>query len=601
MIPESSVDLQAPHRGKGRSVGSNSSAFLTSPHRAAPAHPMRAATKPKCASCGRFVAITSHYFRCPSFLQSGSLQDPGSTEKITKHRHYLCIHCGYARMTYLPFLFVVSRNIFTWIYVAVLTVLASLIGIDCSLLCIDMQSGSLNNEFHVEAYKSLLFLVAASFHFVTPIFFILILTTRQTKLREIEAKSWSGKVVNYARRAEWDKVYQLIRHEDCDVNEVDRDGRSPLLYAAIQHNFQVIRDLQQFGADMEHVDINSCGVRYYLDAFVEKPDDYGVDDDDEQNPTVIEYDYLTAPTRAAKTGCAPDLHLCIELGCDLNKVDGNGHTPLLIACKEREIEIVEILIEYANKYGARKVDLNKPDKDGRTAVIIVTQYGYNDVLQLLLDTAQDIDVVHRDNEGISAFEHAISCNQKKCAKLIHQYKKERNIEERPSKMEHDEDRQSDSPDIATSLPKRKDSKLEIARQSVTKIAVPAELQQNELPSTEKPKKKDENTFLSAINTEQGAEAEADAEDRLDGNLRGDVRKHPIPESPLTPMTDHTPSKIELHHSDSIDRRIIRALTVENKGSLPPLPPNKMKKHMSAGDTDAIDKTMSIVVTNADGQ
>ena len=58
------------------------------------------------------------------------------------------------------------------------------------------------------------------------------------KSRKIVTKSFSGTVVHYARKLKWDKVYELI------------------------HNFQVIRDLQQF-SDMDHIDINSCGIRHY--------------------------------------------------------------------------------------------------------------------------------------------------------------------------------------------------------------------------------------------------------------------------------------------------------------------------------------------------
>eukprot|EP01083_Nonionella_stella_P052029 138225_1 len=49
--------------------------------------------------------------------------------------------------------------------------------------------------------------------------------------------------------------------------------------------------------------------------------------------------------------------------------------------------------------------------------LLPPQYGYNDVL-LLLTKAHDIDITKADNEGKTAVEHAMACNQKKCAKLI---------------------------------------------------------------------------------------------------------------------------------------------------------------------------------------
>eukprot|EP01083_Nonionella_stella_P080157 220117_1 len=45
---------------------------------------LRRAAQPVCSSCGDAVAVNSHYFRCPTFIQSGTMDD-----KITKHGRYL--------------------------------------------------------------------------------------------------------------------------------------------------------------------------------------------------------------------------------------------------------------------------------------------------------------------------------------------------------------------------------------------------------------------------------------------------------------------------------------------------------------------------------
>jgi len=45
----------------------------------------------------------------------------------------------------------------------------------------------------------------------------------------MDAKSFDGQVVHYARQLNWSKVYELIHREECDLNEVDRDGCFALL------------------------------------------------------------------------------------------------------------------------------------------------------------------------------------------------------------------------------------------------------------------------------------------------------------------------------------------------------------------------------------
>merc|ERR1712087_825241 len=139
-------------------------------------------------------------------------------------------------------------------------------------------------------------------------------------------------------------------------------------------------------------------------------------------------DRLTAATRAAASGCIEDMQLCIEFKCDLNKRDGNGDTPLMIACKERERDMVSMLVRQPG------VDVNLSDGSGRNVVILCSQFGYADNLEILL-TVPNIDVVHRDEEGMTAFDHAVSCNQKQCAKQLHQFKNMQGIVDEPKTVE----------------------------------------------------------------------------------------------------------------------------------------------------------------------
>eukprot|EP00483_Globobulimina_turgida_P003502 UN03508 len=73
----------------------------------------------------------------------------------------------------------------------------------------------------------------------------------------------------------------------------------------------------------------------------------------------------------------------------------------------------------------------------------------------------------------------------------------------------------------------------------------------------------------------------------DSDLQGDNKHHPIP-VPVSPDSAlGTPSNVELHESDSIDRRMIRALTHD-----------RLQNLENNADYFKSKKTMSIIVTNA---
>eukprot|EP00485_Elphidium_margaritaceum_P009729 CAMPEP_0202711482 /NCGR_PEP_ID=MMETSP1385-20130828/23291_1 /ASSEMBLY_ACC=CAM_ASM_000861 /TAXON_ID=933848 /ORGANISM="Elphidium margaritaceum" /LENGTH=243 /DNA_ID=CAMNT_0049371229 /DNA_START=108 /DNA_END=835 /DNA_ORIENTATION=- len=214
-------------------------------------------------------------------------------------------------------------------------------------------------------------------------------------------------------------------------------------------------------------------------------------------------------------------------------MDGDGHTPLLIACKEREVVIVRLLVQQANLYGRKRVDLNKTDADGRTAIIIATQYGYLNVLETLLNDAKPalVNVLHRDHAGKTAFEHALECNQKKCARLIHAYKKRYHL----------------SDDDADARPS--------AKVNTTHARTVDSGANDTKPRPHAPKGIDVALSPHKLMNQRTPSDLVDSDSEHDG----DVKKHPI----YTPSRSWAPSPaIELHESDSIDRRVLKQLTLD---------------------------------------
>ena len=75
---------------------------------------------------------------------------------------------------------------------------------------------------------------------------------------------------------------------------------------------------------------------------------------------------------------------------DLNKVNGNEQTPLMVACIEPKKEVVQVLL-LAN------VDVNKANNEGQTALFTACRCDHREITQLLLTAGADINKA--DNEG----------------------------------------------------------------------------------------------------------------------------------------------------------------------------------------------------------
>ena len=76
----------------------------------------------------------------------------------------------------------------------------------------------------------------------------------------------------------------------------------------------------------------------------------------------------------------------------MNKEDKDGRTPLYIAARKGQTEVVAALLATPG------IDVNKEDKDGRTPLFIAAQQGHTEVVAALLATP-GIDVNKEDKDG----------------------------------------------------------------------------------------------------------------------------------------------------------------------------------------------------------
>lgn len=99
---------------------------------------------------------------------------------------------------------------------------------------------------------------------------------------------------------------------------------------------------------------------------------------------------------AAGSGVAR-LHQLLACGANINAVDDEGKTALMLAAEKGQVGTVNALL-------AAGADVNATDDDGDTALMHAADEGNNAVVRLLLDAGADINI--RNKEGETAFDIA---------------------------------------------------------------------------------------------------------------------------------------------------------------------------------------------------
>ena len=276
-------------------------------------------------------------------------------------RHY-CADCGFARIVpFLPFLFVISRNLFVWFYLIIFIILGGIVGIECNILC----NEHIDRSQIVFSHSSKpIFIIALISHIMYPICFILMLRLKLVKNYFRKERNFAGSVITTirsvlnavdssgnnaaaAKSQDWGKFdeflsvnFDNIISRRIDINEIDEtNGRTALLYAAIEHQFDLMKELiDRYRADVHHRDINNHTICDLLNMPHER-------------------DRYNGPTRVIRSGNAVHLQsLMIEYGCDMNSYDGFGNTALIQAAMENESNLMQLMFELAEP----AIEIDKP-------------------------------------------------------------------------------------------------------------------------------------------------------------------------------------------------------------------------------------------------
>ena len=110
------------------------------------------------------------------------------------------------------------------------------------------------------------------------------------------------------------------------------------------------------------------------------------------------------------------LERCNSEESGLNTKDTNGWTAFMLACREGQKDVVQLLLNHSEI-----IDLNARNNFGMTAFMEACLIGHKDVVKLLLDHSNEIDLNARTNKGNTAFTTSCKNGLKDVVKLLLEY------------------------------------------------------------------------------------------------------------------------------------------------------------------------------------
>ncbi|XP_062711314.1 uncharacterized protein LOC134289471 [Aedes albopictus] len=188
-----------------------------------------------------------------------------------------------------------------------------------------------------------------------------------------------------ALRGNMEIVQMLIDDYAADVNAQDNDGNTPVLLAAKQNDWRMVQML---------IDKDS---KYFAD--------YKIANDDGQ--TLIHF--------AALSGNMEIVQMLIEnYAADVNAQDNDGNTPVLLAAKQNDWRMVQMLIDKDSKYFA---DYKIANKNGKALIHFAAKAGYMGTVKMLIESYA-ADVNAQDNDGNTPVLVAAKNNEWEMVKML---------------------------------------------------------------------------------------------------------------------------------------------------------------------------------------
>ncbi|XP_064259442.1 ankyrin repeat and death domain-containing protein 1B isoform X6 [Passer domesticus] len=172
-------------------------------------------------------------------------------------------------------------------------------------------------------------------------------------------------------------VVDFLLHHKARLDMADQHGLTVIHLAAWTGNLDIIRKLVKAGADQKAKNEEGMNVLHFA----------------AQSNSIKIVDYFLQ-----------DLHLN-----DLNKPDGKGKKPFLLASEKGHVDMIKNLI-------ALKLFTSEKDKEGNTALHLAAKNGHSEVVEILLEQWEEINDFNQNGE--TPFYLAVEGGHQKCAELL---------------------------------------------------------------------------------------------------------------------------------------------------------------------------------------
>ena len=203
-----------------------------------------------------------------------------------------------------------------------------------------------------------------------------------------------------------------------DVNEIDKDLRTPLHYACAQGHDEAICFLLATGSVNPNICdnegktalIKSCecnqatSAQLLVDHNFNPMIDFNLADKDGNSPLIF----------AVSNDNVDISSLLVISGADVNHCNSGGESPLIIATRKNNHEIVELL-------GSESADLNVVDNEGRTPLMMAVKSNHVSIVKYLLSLFPNTTM--KDKHGWTAFDFAQICADNTCLRLLEDHDK----------------------------------------------------------------------------------------------------------------------------------------------------------------------------------
>ncbi|KAM5172267.1 ankyrin repeat domain-containing protein 26 [Mantella aurantiaca] len=202
------------------------------------------------------------------------------------------------------------------------------------------------------------------------------------------------------------KIRQLLHKQD--INQLDKENRTPLHLACANGHLDAVRLLVESKAKLNLCD-NDSRTPLIKSTQCQHEPCAAVLLEHDADPNIVDVNGNSALHLAALIPSLTIANQLLEHGANINSVNKDGCTPLVLAATENHEEMVEFLI----KEGA---DVNSKDKNGRTSLMVAAGNGQISLVKYLLQNNVDISV--KDETGWTADDHAVMNGHHACSHLI---------------------------------------------------------------------------------------------------------------------------------------------------------------------------------------